>query len=85
MSKSSFQDQGDRIARGSTQRVTCSTTIHTEDQPFHVVGDIRLGFEKASVREVSPTLSGKIAYPQLLLDPVFVVLSAFRIHSDPTP
>lgn len=85
MSKLSFQDQADRIARGSTQKVIYGTTIQTEDQPFHVVGDIRLDFEKAAVREVSPTLSDKIAYPQRLLAPVFVVLPAFRIHNDPTP
>ncbi len=56
-----------------------------EDQPFHVVGGIHLGIEKAAVREVSPTLSGKIAYPQRLLLLVFVALPAFRIHNDPTP
>ena len=84
MSKLSFQDQADRIARGSTQRFTCGTTIQTEDQPFHVVGDIRLGFEKASMREVSLKLAGKIAYPRLLA-PAFVALPAFQIHNDPTP
>lgn len=34
-----------------------------EDRPFHVVGDIRLCIERAAVREVSPTLFGKIGIP----------------------